>query len=104
MLPKRGWWGIEKGIQGDLVLKCKNPSFNINVSYDFPAAGNDHCRAVSSEKKYAQYSIYDNGKYGRDNPHNLILTIAVNPESEIEKKFSKLFIRIKNFISFSKVQ
>lgn len=84
MLPERGFWGIEKGIQGDLVLKAKktrkNPSFNINVSYDFPAAGNDHCRAVSSEAKYANCSIHDNGKYGKDNQHNLILTIAVNPQ------------------------
>lgn len=86
MLPERGFLGIECGIQGSLTLKCKKYGFNIHVEYDFPACGDDTLRANSMGAEYVKCAFYDNGKYGEDNPHNLILSIARNPQSEIDKK------------------
>ena len=80
MLPQSGFMGVECGIQGTATLKCSNPRFNINLSYDFPSVWDDNLSAIVSDAKYAKTTFHDNGKYGTDNPHNLILTISVNPQ------------------------
>ena len=86
MLPESGFFGVECGIQGSLTLKCKKYGFDINVEYDFPACGNDRLSANPSDARHVKCTFVDNGKYGKDNPHNLILTIARNPQSEIDKE------------------
>ena len=80
MLPERGFLGIEKGIQGVATLKCYDPLFHINIRYDFPAVGDDTYSANPSDASIAQTTFNDNGKYGKDNPHNLILTISENSQ------------------------
>merc|ERR1712130_334519 len=80
MLPESGFFGVECGIQGTATLKCSNPRFDINIAYDFPAAGNDHFSANPSDARFVKTTFKDNGKWGTDNPHNLILTISENPQ------------------------
>jgi len=80
MIPKDGFLGIECGIQGTANLKCSNPRFNINITYDFPSVGDDDWSANPSDKRFVKTTFHFNGKYGKDNPHNLILTISENPQ------------------------
>ena len=80
LLPYTGFI-VEDGIQGAFVLECREiKNFNIIVKYDFPASGKDTFTANSTEETIAQCDTADNGKYGDKNPHNLILTIARDPQ------------------------
>lgn len=81
LLPNRGFMGVENGIQGAFILECREiKNFNIIVKYDFPATGKDTFTANSTEETIAKCDTADNGKYGDKNPHNLILTIARDPQ------------------------
>ena len=80
LLPYTGFI-VEDGIQGAFVLECREiKNFNIIVKYDFPATGKDTFTANSTEATIARCDVADNGKYGGKNPHNLILTIARDPQ------------------------
>jgi hypothetical protein len=75
--PESGFMGVECGIQGTFNLVSKaNPGLIICYNVDFPAAGADTFNGNSMADDVVQTSQRDNGKYGTDNPHNLIVQIA----------------------------
>jgi len=76
--PESGFLGVEEGIQGSLVLHCVEMNLQIPISYDFPAVGADNFSANPSNDKIAQCRVHDNGKYGKDNPHHLIIAIGTS--------------------------
>ena len=80
MRPDTGFMWVECGIQGHLMLKCRELDVNITVIYDFPACGEDTISANPSNVDAFVCNVTDGGKYGDDNPHNLIIEISENPQ------------------------
>jgi len=72
--PHKGAFGIEKGIQGSLMLS--NQFVDIHILYDFPAAGGNSYSANPSDFDLVKVHVVDNGKYGRDNPHHVYYTLT----------------------------